>query len=98
MKTKTRIDADGLLRGVVAVDLSEILDLGVNEAFLDLVSNRLTGTELLSDIRTRVVGHEDADTLFVEVCGDPGFVIESNADIRKMWNDWERRRNKRRRR
>lgn len=54
---------------VVEVDLSEIIDTDL-EGFLDILSERATGSPLLMDISYKVIGCEN-DTLKIEVDGDP---------------------------
>jgi hypothetical protein len=61
-------DREGWLTGVIAVDLSEIIDLDL-EQFLDLIAVRLSGSELLCDIDYAVVGHA-GDELHLKVSGD----------------------------
>ncbi len=59
--------------GVVAIGLSEVVDRDF-EQFLDLLSERLTGTELLENIDYDVVGH-DGNELHILVSGDPAGVL-----------------------
>lgn len=70
--TKEDVDADGWVRGVIRMELSEFINNDL-EGVLDLLSERLTGSGLLSDIAYEVVGH-DGDTLFVRVSGDAGLI------------------------
>ncbi len=72
--TKDAMDKDGWVKGVVAVDIGDIAT-GNYELFLDLLSERLVGNELLMDIQYRVVGHS-ADVLHIEVTGDASEVFE----------------------
>lgn len=62
------MDAKGWVKGVIAVDLSSLIDSDL-ESFLDLISVKLVGNELLMDARYRVVGH-DGNTLHLAVEGD----------------------------
>lgn len=71
---KRRSDANGYLVGVVAIDLSDAIDNDL-EGWLDILSEKLTGSPLLMDISYGVVGH-DGDELHVKVTGDISQVIE----------------------
>lgn len=71
MRKKNR---DGYISGVVHVDLNDVIEKDL-EGFLDTLSSKLTGTELLSDIKYTVVGVEDGD-LAIKVEGDPEMVLE----------------------
>ena len=73
-------DKDNCVTGVVAIDLSDILGLS-SEAFLDALSTRLVGCDLLQDTSYRVVG-SDRDELHVEVCGDVTAVLETTDFVR----------------
>lgn len=66
--TKSACDKHKWIKGVVAVDLSEIVE-GDTEAFLDTLSELLTGGPLLMDISWKVRGNE-GNTLHIEVQGD----------------------------
>jgi hypothetical protein len=81
---KPHIDHDGFLHGVVAIDLDEIIERDL-EGFLDLLSVRLSGTDVLTDICYEIVGFDAPDTVFIETWGDPSMAIECNAKLRKMW-------------
>lgn len=62
--------------GTVEVDLAEVINTDP-EGFLDLISERATGTVLLSDITTRLVGHR-GETLILEVTGDTSMIEEDS--------------------
>lgn len=68
-------DPHGYIGGVVGVDLNEIIEADL-EGFLNLISTRLTGSELLQDISYRVVGHQRDGTILIEVIGDPSAALE----------------------
>ncbi len=68
-------DPDGFIGGVVSVDLDEIIN-STTESFLNLISTRLTGSDLLQDISYRVVGHQRSGTILIEVIGDPSAALE----------------------
>jgi hypothetical protein len=60
---------DGYIRGVVAMDLSDLIDNDF-ESILHMMSEKLTGTELLTDIHFKIIGFEGETTLHIEVSGD----------------------------
>lgn len=61
--------------GVVKLTLNEVLDAGF-EGFLDLISTRLIGSELLSDSSYKAVGTTRSGDLLIEVSGDPTLAVE----------------------
>lgn len=66
--------------GVVRVDLGEVIDLNL-EGFLDLLSERLTGTPLLGDIQYQVVGlGRSEDELLIRVSGDVTQIVDDMGD------------------
>lgn len=89
-QTKPHIEDDGLLYGVIEVEINDIIDRDL-EQFLDFISEKLTGTEVLSDIQYSVVGHKMPDAILLEVSGDPHFLLEHNADLQEQWNQMEKR-------
>lgn len=78
MKEALRGEGEGYIEGVVAVDLSDVIDNDL-EGFLDLISYKMTGTELLMDITYNVVGHEE-DMLFIRVRGDVSNIVDCEDD------------------
>ena len=65
---------NGWIYGVVRVNLSEILNFEL-EGLLDLISMRLTGTDILMQASYEIVGHtQDTILLFVE--GDASAILE----------------------
>lgn len=63
-------DAEGWVKGVVPVNLSEIINHEEDE-FLDILSERLVGDCMLREFDYRVVGFDKSGTeLHIEVCGD----------------------------
>ncbi len=73
MKEALRGENEGYITGTVPVDLSEIIE-GDLESFLDLLSEKVTGTELLTDITYEIVGFEEA-ILFIKVTGDVSSIV-----------------------
>jgi hypothetical protein len=57
------------IRGIVAMDLSDLIDNDF-EGILHLMSEKLTGTGLLTDIHFKIVGFEDDTKLHIEISGD----------------------------
>lgn len=78
MKEAFRGENDGYITGVVAVDLSDIIDTDL-EGFLDLISYKMTDTDLLMDITYNVVGNEE-DMLFIKVRGDVSNIVDSEEE------------------
>ena len=74
MKKMSKRNKHGQITGVVRVDIDKIIHCDQDE-FLDLLSNALTGSDILGDIAYRVVGH-DGNTIRIEVTADPSLVIE----------------------
>jgi len=65
---------NGWIYGVVLVYLSEVMRLDL-DGLLDLISNRLTGTDILMQASYEIVGHtQDTILLFVE--GDASAILE----------------------
>lgn len=68
------LDKDGYITGIVEIDLEEILSLDA-DGWLDLLSNKLVGNDLLMDISYRVVGHRRPSGIHIEVTGNPSEAI-----------------------
>lgn len=71
----------GIVKGIVLIDITEIIESSYNlgeEGFLDLLSRRLIGTDLLSDFTYKIVGVKN-DMLLIQVKGDARLHIESVA-------------------
>jgi hypothetical protein len=79
-EVKKRVDGlelleDGNIRGVVRINVADLTEHeSVLEKYLDIISDKLTGTTLLSDVRDQVVDVEDGSVLVVEVEGNPEFL------------------------
>jgi hypothetical protein len=69
---------DGAISGVVKIELSRFIDCNL-EGVLDMLSEALTGTQLLMNVNYKVVGH-DGDTLLIEVSGDPEQIAGCKAE------------------
>ena len=69
-----RVDHHGRIAVKVDVDLSEIIDSDL-EQLLDLLSERATGSGLMTDISYSVAGHQ-GDTLTLDVSGGIGMIEE----------------------
>lgn len=61
-------------KGIVEVDLDDIIELDA-EGFLDLLSEGLTGSSLLSDIQYKAVGVKEG-MIQIEVQGDTSMIEE----------------------
>ena len=76
---RKRNRADGSIEGIIRVEMSELIERmdGCNlERFLDLISMRLTDTDLLMDTSYEIIGHEAGDTLLIKVSGDPTGILD----------------------
>lgn len=62
------MDDSGYIEAKVQVELASLLRAGIEDA-LDTLSNAATGTDVLSDISYRVVGHHGGTTLDILVRG-----------------------------
>lgn len=74
---KEKMDDNGYVIGVVAVPFHSIVNTEF-EGFLDILSCRLVGSELLMDVDYNVVGidkTEDDTNILVEVKGDVSEII-----------------------
>lgn len=69
-------DENNYVEGYVRMHISDMIDNDL-ETFLDLLSLKLVGNELLMDINYNVVGLADEqDTLILKVRGDVSMVME----------------------
>jgi hypothetical protein len=72
---KERMNSAGYIKGIVPIRLHHIIDTDA-DGFLDLISDALTGTELLLDMSYQVVGTLDNDAVLIEVKGDVSMILE----------------------
>lgn len=68
----------GIVRGVVAMGLTDVIDHNY-DSFLDALSRLLVGSELLSDVHYRLVGTHGGEIL-VEVSGDVAQILVDEED------------------
>lgn len=70
-------DENNRVSGYVSVHISDIINRDL-EGFLDLISEKLIGSDLLMDINYDVVGMNrfDPNVLVIRVTGDVSYVIE----------------------
>jgi hypothetical protein len=66
----------GFIKSLIAVDLQEIIDRNYEE-FLDLISVKAAGSELLMDVTYDVVGNSPFGIL-IEVNGDVSGILETS--------------------
>lgn len=71
---KKRMDEDNYIEGIVAVDLSEIIDNDY-DGFIDLISEKLVGDVFLMDVEYSAVGCDGNDTIFIKVSGDASNIL-----------------------
>ena len=88
MRELSEQDENGYIRGVIEFDLSTAIDNDF-EGFLDIISEALTGTDILMDINYEIVGLGENKAIHLLVSGDPSSVLECNDDIFGSENDEE---------
>ena len=71
---KGMCDERYFIEGIVEVDVADLIDNDL-EAYLDILSEKLTGTSLLMDIESYIVGCDD-ETLLICVSGDASGAID----------------------
>lgn len=71
------LDADGYIEVKVEVGLNELIDADL-EGFLDLVSEKATGTSLLMDVNYHLNRVVDKYTVELVVTGDPAECLEES--------------------
>ena len=57
------------IEGVIKIEMAQIIHSDMEE-FLDILSEKLVGSCLLSDISYKIVGHESDYVLLLSVSGD----------------------------
>lgn len=73
---KEMMSKDNFVSGVVSVSIHECINSDL-EQFLDIISERLTGSSLLSNSNYELLG-QDGDNLLFRVTGDASLIIEEN--------------------
>ncbi len=74
---RQRANGQGIVTGYVWLNLYQIC-AGDGESFLDMLSQKLTGTDLLADIHYKVVdhnGHHDHNEVCLRVTGDVSMIL-----------------------
>ena len=71
---RTTMDSNCYVTANISIHLFDILYNDVNE-FLECLSNTLTGTPLLEDIKYKIIGVKENNILIVEVTGDVSSVL-----------------------
>src|SRR3546814_14054143 len=74
------------ITGEITIDLDDVID-GSREKFLDHVSKKLTGTDLLAFISYTPTGIRPAGTLKIQVTGDTTKVIECRSEERSVGDE-----------
>ena len=72
---KEMMNEKGMVEGIIEVDIHEFINQDL-EGFLDLISERLTGSPLLNGSNYDVVGRE-GDSILLKVTGDASLILES---------------------
>jgi hypothetical protein len=68
------MDADGLVEGVVAIELDDVIDSD-RDRVMELLSEALADSNAIEDIEYELVGN-DGDMLHVLVRGDASSLVE----------------------
>lgn len=68
---------DGYISARVIIELHDIIDNDL-EGFLDILSEKLVGDDLLMDIDYKVTGVANENEVVIEVSGDPSASLEVN--------------------
>ncbi len=71
---RRQMDADGLVEGVIAIELDDIID-NDRDRVMELLSEALVDSNGLEDIEYELVG-SDGDMLHVSVRGDASSLVE----------------------
>lgn len=71
---KTQQETNGFIEGQVTVELKEITHRD-HEQFLDLLSERLTGSDCLGGIDYTIIGHTKT-AIILKVTGDACYIID----------------------
>ena len=72
---KSMQEENGMVEGVISVDIHEFINNDL-EGFLDLISERLTGSTLLNGSDYQMIGSK-GDDVFLKVTGDASLILES---------------------
>lgn len=67
------MDENGFIEGIIEIDIHEMINQDL-EGFLDLISERLTGSPLLNDSNNEVVGRE-GENILLKVTGDASLIL-----------------------
>ena len=82
---------DGNIQGTVRMNIADLTEHeSVLEKYLDVISDKLTGTDLLSDLKDQIVDIEDGSVLVIEVEGSPEFLHdcgELTGPIKELLNE-----------
>jgi len=70
-------DENNIIAGVIKLEISEMIDNDL-EGFLDILSEKLTGSVCLMEIGYKVVGCTEDECVLMRVSGDISEVIEDN--------------------
>lgn len=78
-----RVNENDFIRVVVSVELSEIINNDL-EGFLDILSEKATGTEVLSDITYSIVERSGSSTLEIEVVGNIDLIETEDIELEAL--------------
>lgn len=76
--TSADVDVEGNISGVIVVGLGELIKWDLEE-FLDTISERLCGSDLLMGVEYSIVGFDDAEKeLHLKVAGNTKMVFDAD--------------------
>lgn len=75
---RRQMDADGLVEGVIALELDDVID-NDRDRVMELLSEALVGSNGLEDIEYELVGN-DGDMLHILVRGDASSLVEDEEE------------------
>jgi hypothetical protein len=75
---RRQMDADGLVEGVVVIELDDIID-NDRDRVMELLSEALVNSNGLEDIEYELVG-SDGDMLHISVRGDASSLVEDEEE------------------
>ena len=79
MQELSKNDPNGYIEGVISFDLKDAIDNDF-EGFLDIISEALTGTDILMDLNYSVVGAGPDGSIHLKVSGDPSSILGEEDD------------------
>jgi hypothetical protein len=75
-EVKQRVDENNRVEGIIEVSLENEIVGKDMESFLDMISEKLVVYGALHGLSYGIVGHKDADTLYIQLSGDVTTLLE----------------------